>query len=498
MYELAVAKAVLLARRRAAPGLWLLWALWASWACARAQTPRPPGTVFVRETDRRVEVAVGSLVRLSPEAAAARWMMQIDCLSGRLWPVGRDAYVARCPGLAKGGLNHSEIGLASSAPLVDPRARPLLGVRVSGSVDLLVNVIGEPPSSRECGYDWDPPPAHRGPLFEANNLLKQTVLRVGEVLPVHDQLGVGELDSDAVVIERDVGGVAGRTALHAVKPGRASLSAAWRMPPGIGISMPISRALIVVRPADEPLPEWANPPPEPSPAPPRPPAAPAANRALSVLHDAARVSDAVVAVGCAGALDSAGFLVSADLVLTTARRLCAAAAAQRVRILDGLGDRPATVAQRDDRTDLALLKLPAPTLLKPPRLGRASRALTGQTVVIQGPPVDLAAERTTVDMQQGVVTRVGRRFGGRVWIEAAVEPLARLSGAMVTGEGGRAVGIVSGLRDRVSGAALILPIQYAFLDAHLVAAPEGDDAEWGEILAAAADGQGQLAAEPAP
>ena len=127
-------------------------------------------------------------------------------------------------------------------------------------------------------------------------------------------------------------------------------------------------------------------------------------------------------------LDSSGLIVTNAHVVRRSR--------PRIELWDGRAF-PAVVEARDDRRDLAALRIHT-TGLRPAATGDSSRLRAGEMVLAVGNPLGFIGALTT-----GVVHAVGplRGLGRRSWIQATVRLAPGNSGGPLADATGRVVGL---------------------------------------------------------
>jgi S1-C subfamily serine protease len=155
-----------------------------------------------------------------------------------------------------------------------------------------------------------------------------------------------------------------------------------------------------------------------------------------------RDMDGTVQLGQAGS--GSGVILSTDGVIVTNNHVVARAAQVRVRLQDGRTF-PAEILGRDERSDLAILKINAPNLT-PIVMGDSEQVEVGEWVIAVGNPLGYA---NTVSV--GVVSSLQRNLqapGGTflldaIQTDAAINP-GNSGGALATADG-RLVGINSAI-----------------------------------------------------
>jgi serine protease Do len=142
-----------------------------------------------------------------------------------------------------------------------------------------------------------------------------------------------------------------------------------------------------------------------------------------------------------------GFIINPEGYIVTNNHVVDGAAEVRVRLSDGR-DLPATIAGRDARTDLALLRIAASALPTIP-LGDSGRLQVGEPVMAIGNPFGLEQTVTT-----GIVSATGRVIGEGpyddfIQTDASINP--GNSGGPLIDARGQAVGINSAILSRSGG-----------------------------------------------
>jgi S1-C subfamily serine protease len=167
---------------------------------------------------------------------------------------------------------------------------------------------------------------------------------------------------------------------------------------------------------------------------------------------AASAAHVVRLEGRRGAVTS-GVVWSADGVVVAARHALDEEEPIEAGLPDG-GSAPAELAGHDPSTDLAVLRVKA-SRLHPPAWADPSTVATGQLVV------GLSRPGRSIRAELGIVARAAGEWrapaGGRLdrYLEVSLPLRPGLSGSLVIGAGGGALGLVSaGL---LRGAALLLP-----------------------------------------
>ncbi len=159
-----------------------------------------------------------------------------------------------------------------------------------------------------------------------------------------------------------------------------------------------------------------------------------------------------------------GFIISESGEILTNNHVIQGAVALQVQLDDGRRY-GASVLGRDDRLDVALLRLKAPGVrLVPARLGDSDRAEVGDWVLAIGNPYGLSQTVTT-----GIVSAIGRtgsevhlgpgNFGNLLQTDASINP--GNSGGPLVNLAGEVVGINVAVHRQAQGVGFAIPINMA-------------------------------------
>jgi hypothetical protein len=174
----------------------------------------------------------------------------------------------------------------------------------------------------------------------------------------------------------------------------------------------------------------------------------------------------------AGGRLSSGFLVAPGLALTRSAPLGDGSA---VKILTAGGEEAeGEVVKRDDGIGLALVRVPG-SGAEPLHLGDASSLRGGARVFF---PVPTEGPLT---LQAGAIGSTARQFQGLAYLGLEGSPPSGSEGGPVVDLQGRIVGLVA----IQEGGAYVLPINYAYAEAHLLEPPQPapDLRKWQDLLA---------------
>jgi len=159
-----------------------------------------------------------------------------------------------------------------------------------------------------------------------------------------------------------------------------------------------------------------------------------------------------------------GFIISESGEILTNNHVIEGAVALQVQLDDGRRY-GASVLGRDERLDVALLRLKAPGVaLQPARLGDSDRAEVGDWVLAIGNPYGLSQTVTT-----GIVSAIGRtgsevhlgpgNFGNLLQTDASINP--GNSGGPLLNLAGEVVGINVAVHRQAQGVGFAIPINMA-------------------------------------
>ena len=159
-----------------------------------------------------------------------------------------------------------------------------------------------------------------------------------------------------------------------------------------------------------------------------------------------------------------GFLIAENGEILTNNHVIQGAAFIEVQLDDGRRF-PAEVLGRDERLDVALLRVKAPGVaLRPARLGDSERLSVGDWVVAMGNPYGLAQTVTA-----GIVSAIGRTgrevhlgddsFGNLIQTDASINP--GNSGGPLLNLAGEVVGINVAVHREAQGVGFAIPINMA-------------------------------------
>jgi serine protease Do len=205
----------------------------------------------------------------------------------------------------------------------------------------------------------------------------------------------------------------------------------------------------------------------------------AAARALTGRQLADVGLRSTVALQCDRIIGS-GFFVSPASILTNAHVLCDSGAV-KVKTFDGKEGK-ATLVRKDDRLDLALLKVDGVSAAPLP-LGDAGGLQVGDRVAVVGSPMGM-----DFSVSQGTVSSMDRRYLGLAYLQTDTATNPGNSGGPMLDEEGRVVGVVSLKRMDAEGIGLALPINYAYAGQNaMVPAPDEPPSEVFPRLAEKAD-----------
>jgi serine protease Do len=198
--------------------------------------------------------------------------------------------------------------------------------------------------------------------------------------------------------------------------------------------------------------------------------------ALNAGDLAARVTKASVTLRC-GSSSGSGVLVGKDLVLTSAHALCPPGEPLRAILANGR-ETAATVGQRDDWLDLALVQVPGAET-PPLPLGDATALRTGDHVVSLR-----TSEGMEATVQEGIVSHQARNLFGIAFLQ--IDGTPGIGGPLVDSHG-RLVGIVSAGLQTADGMGFVLPINYAYSGSRPLlpppTLPQPDQESWSKLLA---------------
>jgi serine protease Do len=206
---------------------------------------------------------------------------------------------------------------------------------------------------------------------------------------------------------------------------------------------------------------------------------------LKTQEIASRVTPSVVMLRCSGSLGTA-FFIAEDLALTNAHVVCPGSDPMHALFANGR-ELTATIEQRDETHDLALVRVPG-AKADPLPLGDATLLRTGDHVVFIGTPQGL-----DFTVHEGVVSHKARSIFGVAFLQIDGNVNPGNSGGPLLDMHGRVVGVVSAKLKDSAGLGFVLPINYAYSgDPSFVAPPsqpKPDEASWKQLLAdtAAAD-----------
>ncbi|MBL8603003.1 MAG: trypsin-like peptidase domain-containing protein [Myxococcales bacterium] len=159
-----------------------------------------------------------------------------------------------------------------------------------------------------------------------------------------------------------------------------------------------------------------------------------------------------------------GFLISDDGEILTNNHVVEGAAAISIQLDDGRLYQ-ATVLGRDERLDVALLRVRAPNVrLTPAQLGDSDRVEVGEWVMAMGNPYGLSQTVTA-----GIISAVGRtgsevhlgpgNFGNLLQTDASINP--GNSGGPLLNMAGEVVGINVAIHRQAQGVGFAIPINMA-------------------------------------
>jgi serine protease Do len=201
--------------------------------------------------------------------------------------------------------------------------------------------------------------------------------------------------------------------------------------------------------------------------------------ALNTQEIASRVTPSAVMLRCRSSLGT-GFFVARDLALTNAHVLCPADDSMRAVFANGR-EIAATVEQRDDWLDLALVRVPD-AKADPLPLGDATALRTGDHVVFIGTPQGLE-----FTVHEGIVSHKARSLFGVAFLQIDGNVNPGNSGGPLLDMHGRVVGVVSAKLNNAEGLGFVLPINYAYSgEPHLLQPPlqpKPDEESWRNLLA---------------
>lgn len=149
-------------------------------------------------------------------------------------------------------------------------------------------------------------------------------------------------------------------------------------------------------------------------------------------------------------VDRKGHVLTADHVVEGVDTMHATFYGDETRI-------PVQVVERDTKLDLALLRLAwRPTSRAPARLGSVVDVGMGDEVYAMGAP-----RKMKFSFSRGIVSYVGRSFGGTLYFQTDLTANSGSSGGPILNDRGELIGVASFILRNSQGLAFAVPIDYA-------------------------------------